>query len=127
MSKPNEQEREDLAWNEKHFGGELLDRGIIRIVRIFQEGGVETQQSCEGPNGMQREGRHGVGHCYRAPTIDIIGQPWKALDVANDHAVQVDQINEVFGIRDGRPVEHFWRIEFNSLQLARFRDSWYKQ
>lgn len=127
MSKSNGQEKEDLAWNEKHFGGELLDPGIVRIVRIFKEHGVETQQSCEGPEGMQTKGRHGVGHCYRAPTIEIIGEPWKALDVANNYAAQVDTISEVFEVRDGRPVQHFWRIEFNSLQLARFRDSWYKR
>lgn len=60
------------------------------------------------------------------PTIDVTYQPWRALDVANTFGAQVDQISEVFGIRDGRPVEHFWRIEFNSRRLAEFRDSWYR-
>lgn len=125
-SEPNAQEREDLAWAEEHFGEEALDPGIIRILRIFKENGITTTcQSCEGPKGMQPEGRHGFGHSYSHPTIDFHDWPWKALDVARDFGVQVDQISEVFGIRDGRPVEHFWRIEFNSRQMAQFRKSWY--
>lgn len=125
MSKPNRQEREDMKWAKEHHVGERLDPGIVRILRIFREHGIETCQSCEGPNGMQPEGRHGEGHCYPYPTIDILGEPWKALDVANTHDSQVDQISEIFGVRDGRPVEHFWRIEFNPRRMAEFRESWY--
>jgi hypothetical protein len=124
VSKPD-QYVADLAWAEEHFGSEALDPGIIRILRIFKEAGIETCQSCEGPKGMFPEGQHGVGHSYEHPTIDVLGEPWKALDVANTYAAQVDQISEVFGVRDGRPVEHFWRIEFNSRRLAEFRESWY--
>jgi hypothetical protein len=46
---------------------------------------------------MMPEGRHGEGH----------------------------SISEIFGVRDGRPVEHFWRIEFNPRRMAEFRRSWY--
>jgi hypothetical protein len=107
---------EDLAWAKEHFPHETLDPGIVRILRIFKDHGIETCQSCEG----------GPGHSYEHPTIDVLGEPWKALDIANTYAAQVDTVSEIFGIRDGRPVEHFWRIEFNPCQLQRFRDSWYK-
>lgn len=120
-----DQRAADAAWADEHFGSEALDFGIVRILRIFKEHGIETCQSCEGPEGEQPEGRHGVGHSYEHPTIDVLGMPWRALQVANDFDAQVDHVYEVFGIRDGRPVEHFWRIEFNSKQLARFRESWY--
>lgn len=114
-----------MKWAKEHFPVERLDPGIVRILRIFKEAGIETCQCCEGPNGMQPEGRHGEGHCYRYPTIDILGEPWKALDVANTHDCQVDQISEIFDVRDGRPVGHFWRIEFNPRRMAEFRESWY--
>lgn len=117
--------KDDRRWAAEHFGGEALDEGIIRLLRIFKESGIETCQSCEGPQGLHPEGLHGAGHCYRYPTIDIAYQPWAALDVANQYGVRVDQVAEIFGIREGRPVEHFWRVEFNSRQLAEFRRSWY--
>lgn len=117
--------KDDERWAKEHFGSEPLDPGIVRILRIFKEAGIETCQCCEGPEGMLPAGTHGVGHSYRQPTIDIYGEPWKALDVANTYAAQVDRIYEVFGVRDGRPVEHFWRVEFNSRALAEFRASWY--
>jgi hypothetical protein len=121
----NAQEREDIAWAKKHFGGEPLDPGIVRILRIFKEHGIETCQSCEGPKGMQPEGRHGAGHCYENPTIDVTYQPWAALDIAMQYGVRVDQISEVFRVEGWRPVEHLWRVEFNSRDMARFRESWY--
>lgn len=117
---------DDMAWAKQHFGGEPLDPGIVRVVRIFKDAGIETCQSCEGPDGMQPEGRYGVGHSYRDPTVDIYGEPWKALDVANAFGIRVDQISEIFGVTEGRPIEHFWRIEFNSLALAALRQEWYR-
>lgn len=117
--------REDLAWSAEHFPTETLDPGIIRVLRIFKEHGIETCQSCEGHEGMQPEGRHGVGHAYHKPTIDITYQPWAALDVAMQHDVRVDCVSEVFRVESWRPVEQLWRIEFNSKGMARFRESWY--
>lgn len=118
--------QEDVAWSAEHFPTEALDIGIVRVLRIFKEHGIETCQSCEGPEGIWRKGRHGEGHAYRYPTIDIHGEPWKALDVANAYDIQVDTVSEVFGVYHGRPSEHFWRIEFNAKQLDRFRQSWYR-
>ena len=115
---------DDIRWSDEHFPSEPLDFGIVRILRIFKEHDIETCQSCEGPEGVTSV-RNGTGHAYENPTIDILREPWKALDVANTYAAQVDHISEQFRIVDGRPVEHFWRIEFNSKQLAQFRDSWY--
>lgn len=113
----------DEEWAEQ-FSLEPLDPGIVRVVRILKDHGVETCQSCEGPEGVQPEGQHGVGHSYHYATVDIYGDPWHALSVANNHGIQVDQISEIFSIRDGRPVEHFWRVQFNALALGRLRESW---
>jgi hypothetical protein len=117
--------REDLAWSAEHFPTETLDPGIVRVLRIFKEAGIETCQSCEGPDAMQPEGRHGVGHAYHKPTIDITYQPWAALDVAMQHDIRVDRISEVFRVENWRPVEQLWRVEFNSRQMTEFRESWY--
>jgi hypothetical protein len=116
---------DDQAWAEKHFGGELLDPGIIRVVRILKEAGVETYQSCEGPEGMLPEGRHGVGHSYHGATVDV-RQPWMALDTCNAYGIRVDEISERFSLVDNRPVEHRWSVVLNSRVLAELRENWYR-
>lgn len=127
----SEQWIEDCEWAREHFGSEPLDPGIVRVVRLLKEAGIETCQSCEGPEGMMprlpfADGL-GDGHSYRCPTVDVTYQPWAALDVANTYGIRVDRISEEFRIEQGRPVGHCWRIEFNSKQLAEFRDSWYRR
>src|SRR5690348_9250045 len=57
----------DDAWYER------VDVGIRFAVRALHSAGIETGQSCEG----------GPGHAYHAPTIDLPGQPWAALDALN--------------------------------------------
>lgn len=114
---PNLSRQTDWDWACERFGGEPMDPGIIRIVRIFQEHEIETCQSCQG----------GEGHSYTWPTVDIYGDPWKALSVANSYDLPVTDISQCFGIRDGNPVEHFWRIEFSPAKLAPLRDEWYAQ
>lgn len=119
--------KDDERWAQEHFGSEPLDPGIVRILRIFKENGITgTCQSCEGPKGIHPEGRHRQGHAYEHPTIDMCDMPWKALEIANNHDVEVRQISEVFRVEHGRPVEHLWRVEFGSASLARFRESWYQ-
>jgi hypothetical protein len=112
---PNLDLQSDWHWAEERFSSEPMDPGIICAVRIFQEHGIETCQSCQG----------GEGHSYEWPTVDIYRAPWKALDIANDFALPVTRISEQFGIADGRPVEHFWRIEFSPARLATVRGARY--
>lgn len=116
---------DDRAWAEKHFGAEMLDPGIIRVVRILNESGIETCQSCEGPDGLMPEGRHGTGHAYTEATVDVTYQPWAVLDVCNQYGIRVDQISECFRVEDGRPVGHVWSVELHSPTLAKLRDGWY--
>lgn len=113
---PNLDLQSDWHWAEERFSSEPMDPGIICAVRIFQEHGIETCQSCQG----------GEGHSYEWPTVDIYGQPWKALDVANTHDLSVIAISEQFGIYDGRPTEHFWRVEFSPPRLAAAREARYR-
>jgi hypothetical protein len=114
---PNLKHQSDYHWALEHFPDERMDPGIIRIVRVFQEHGVETCQSCQG----------GEGHAYTWPTVDIYGQPWKALGVANDHGFPVCAISHYWGVVDGEPVEHLWRVEFSPAKLAPLREQWYAQ
>lgn len=105
----------DIDWAIEHFGGEPLDVGIIRIVRILKEEGIETQQSCEG----------GEGHSYDWPSVDVSGQPWRALDLCNTYGLPVHQISELHRIEQGNPVEHFWRLEFSPHKLKDLYKQWY--
>jgi hypothetical protein len=111
---PNLDDQSDYHWALEHFRGERIDPGIARVVRILKEHGVGTCQSCQG----------GDGHSYRHPTVDIYGEPWKALDIANNYGIRVDTISQHFSIREGNPVEYFWRVEFNARQLAVLREQW---
>lgn len=113
---PNLDLQSDWHWAEERFSSQPMDPGIICAVRIFQEHGIETCQSCQG----------GDGHSYEWPTVDIYGAPWKALDVANNYRLPVLAVSERFGIVDGRPVEHFWRIEFRPDRLAELRADRYR-
>ena len=113
---PNLDLQSDWHWAEERFSDEPMDPGIICAVRIFQEHGIETCQSCQG----------GEGHSYEWPTVDIHGAPWKALDIANNFALPVIAISEHFGIYDGRPTEHFWRIEFSPHRLTAVREARYR-
>lgn len=105
----------DVAWAREHFGSEALDRGIIRPVRILKEDGVETCQSCEG----------GDGHCYEYPSVDILGQPWRALDLCNTYGLPVHTVSHQFSIREGEPVENVWRLEFSPHLLLKLYKEWY--
>lgn len=113
---PNLDLQSDWHWAEERHSTEPMDPGIICAVRIFQEGGIETCQSCQG----------GEGHSYEWPTVDIYSAPWKALDIANDFGLPVVAISERFGVVDGRPAEHFWRIEFSPRRLAAAREARYR-
>lgn len=111
------QER-DVAWADANFKEEPMDFGIVRCVRLFQEAGIETCQSCVG----------GEGHSYRYPTVDLFSRPWTVLDVARDHDLPVMEISQRFGIRDFAPVEHFWRVEFSPIKLkALLAQPWYTE
>jgi hypothetical protein len=58
-----------------------IDAGIARAVRILQENGIETFESCEG----------GEGHAFPEPTVRFYGRHtgFKAFTVAMEHGLPV--------------------------------------
>jgi len=87
---PNLERQSDYAWALEHFGhaSELMDPGIIRVVRIFTEHKIETCQSCQG----------GEGHAYTRPSVDLTYQPWEALGVASHYGIPVTRISHIWNV-----------------------------
>ena len=82
-----------------------LDPGIRREVEILFSNGVETFESCEG----------GEGHPLSEPTVRFFGNAaagWKALQVALDHALPVDELRRVWVITDCVPTGPTWAMTF---------------
>ena len=82
-----------------------LDKGIKRYVEILAENGIETYESCEG----------GKGHAYPEPTICFhgeIAEGFKALTIAIENGLPVDEIRQFWSIQDQQPVGPDWAITF---------------
>ncbi len=83
-----------------------LDPGIERAVRLLQEHGVETYESCEG----------GPGHSYPEPTIGFHGGPaagWRALEVCLTFALPISELRRVWTILDHHePTGPHWEVVF---------------
>ena len=82
-----------------------LDPGIRPFVKILREHGVCTYESCEGGN----------GHAYPEPAVRFSGTPgegWRALCIALDHDLPVDDLRRFWSIEDGEPVGPEWEIVF---------------
>ena len=82
-----------------------LDPGIREAVRHLRQAGVETFESCQG----------GQGHAYAEPTVRFYGhrsQGWRALWVALDHGLPVDEIRRTWPVLDGEPSGPYWEIVF---------------
>lgn len=82
-----------------------LDKGIKKYVEILRENGIETYESCEG----------GEGHPYPEPTIRFYGEiaeGYKALAIAIENGLPVDEIRRFWSIQDLQPVGPDWAITF---------------
>ncbi len=82
-----------------------LDKGIKKYVEILRENGIETYESCEG----------GDGHAYLEPTICFYGEiaeGFRALAIAIENALPVDEIRRFWSIQDLQPVGPDWAITF---------------
>ncbi len=82
-----------------------LDLGIRERVRVLRAGGIETFESCEG----------GDGHAYAEPTVRFYGhrdQGWKALHVALESGLPVDERPGSTQLIDGEPVGPYWELTF---------------
>jgi len=82
-----------------------LDRGIKREVEILSSHGIETYESCEG----------GKGHSFPEPTVRFHGNAgagWKALQVAMDHGLLIDELRIVWVMQDNAPTGPTWEMTF---------------
>jgi hypothetical protein len=83
-----------------------LDAGIEKAVRILNEAGIETYESCEG----------GSGHAYPEPTVRFHGERgegFRALSVALQNNLSVVGLKRVWCIIDGEPVGPTWELTFS--------------
>lgn len=82
-----------------------LDTGIEPYVQVLCDAGIETYESCEG----------GLGHAYPEPTIRFHGdrsEGFRALAIALQHALPVQDLRRVWNIIDGEPIGARWEMTF---------------
>jgi hypothetical protein len=82
-----------------------IDARIRPVVQILQENGVETFESCEG----------GKGHAFFEPTVRFYGghaEGLRALSVALQHGLKVQELRRYYQILDGEPVGPHWEMTF---------------
>jgi hypothetical protein len=86
-------------------GARPIDQGIARAVRLLQEGGIETIESCEG----------GDTHPRRDPTVWFAGEHYeglRAVAVAQQNGLKVARLCRVWDVLDLELVGPQWEIEF---------------
>jgi hypothetical protein len=82
-----------------------LDTGIVDFVRILQESGIETTESCQG----------GEGHTYPEPTVRFCGdnsEGFRALAVAMQAQLPVAELRRVWSMQGGEPTGPEWELVF---------------
>jgi hypothetical protein len=82
-----------------------LDAGIAHAVKILNDAGIETYESCEG----------GKGHSYPEPTVRFYGERhegFRALAVAMSERLSVKSLRRVWIMHDDEPVGPDWEMTF---------------
>jgi len=85
----------------------FIDPGIVSTVRLLNEHGIDTFESCES----------GVGHSYPEPTVRFHGdrtEGFKAVAIALQHAMPVFSMRRIWQIIDGEPTGPYWEIVFRN-------------
>lgn len=95
-----------------------VDPGIVQIVRILAENGVETCQSCaaSGPFGEGAGKQNGDSHSYPEPTVDFVGNfasGFYALQLALDYGLPVSELRRTWRMNSGEPEGPIWSMTFN--------------
>ena len=83
----------------------FLDPGIAKPVKILNQFGIETFESCEG----------GEGHCYPEPTVRLHGdkfEGFKAFAIAKQHGLPVACLRRIWTMRDDEPTGPWWEMTF---------------
>ncbi len=82
-----------------------LDKGIEHAVRLLQENGVETFESCEG----------GANHAFPEPTVRFHGEyseGYRAVSVALGRGLPVAELRRVYSVEDGELKGPWWELTF---------------
>lgn len=90
-----------------------VDAGVRRSLLVLKANGVETYECCQG--GARLDGSR---HAYLEPTIRFYGQRnagWRALSVAQAHALPVRSLKRIWTIEDGEPNGPNWEITFREV------------
>ena len=84
---------------------EELDSGIARYVKILNENGIETYESCEG----------GIGHCCPEPMVRFhgeISEGYRAAAIAIQNDLRPDALRRFWSIIDNELVGPSWEMTF---------------
>jgi hypothetical protein len=102
-------------WREKMYAG--VDPDIRQIVRILDQNGVETYESCAA------SGPHGKGyptnskHAYAEPTVAFHGNDaagLHALAIAIDHGLPVRDLHRTWSVSGHREITGpTWKMTFD--------------
>jgi hypothetical protein len=82
-----------------------LDPGILPIVKILYEEGIETTESCQG----------GSGHAFPVPTVKFSGEineGWRALSIVLAYDLKPTRLRRTYYILDKEPVGPEWEMTF---------------
>lgn len=106
--------RKRRKWDE--YAG--IDPGIVQIVRILAENGIETCQSCaaSGPFGEGSGKGNGNAHSYFEPIVEFRGSfaaGFRALEIALAHALPVMELRRTWSIQDREPTGPHWAMTFD--------------
>lgn len=97
-----------------------LDAGIARFVHVLESNGIETFESCQG----------GPGHCSAEPFIRFHGgqgEGFRALAIAQAHALPVCEVRRYWSVIDGEPTGPFWKITFSKWADGERRALWWNE
>jgi hypothetical protein len=83
-----------------------IDREISFAVKVLQDAGIETYESCEG----------GEGHAFPEPAIRFHGshvQGYRAVTVAMECGLPVAELRRFWSVIDGELTGPTWEMTFH--------------
>lgn len=93
------------------FDIEHLDTGIEPIVKLFNEHGIMTFESCEG----------GKGHIFPEPIVRFHGGIWegfRAYALAVYHGFNVFNLRRYWTVSDGELTGPEWEMTFHQSSIS---------
>jgi hypothetical protein len=105
---PGAWSNEQLGAFARDIGGEdrPIDLGIVRAVKVLDDAGVETFESCEGSE----------GHSMPEPTVRFhgeSGEAWRALHLCLNYDLPVKAVRRCWDLTPaGEPHGPYWEVVF---------------